>query len=189
MGRRAKSAGASSTVSLPLAKLDEARGRWRSQLKADLGDAKNPKNRSGVAIKPLYTPQDWDGARYLQALGFPGQAPMTRGIYASMHRGRTWTQRQLIGLGVPEDYNVRLKTILGHGGTAVSLIPCNSVYRGYDIDAVPPEILGTCGVTVNSVLPGPTRSEGVERFVPDLAKGQGTDAARVEAEFFRTARR
>src|SRR5438128_325702 len=44
------------------------------------------------------------------------------------------------------------------------------------------------GVTVNSVLPGPTRSEGVERFVEDLAKGQGTDAARVEAEFFRTAR-
>jgi len=44
------------------------------------------------------------------------------------------------------------------------------------------------GVTVNSVLPGPTRSEGVERFVQDLAKGQGTDAASVEAEFFRTAR-
>ena len=35
-------------------------------------------------------------------------------------------------------------------------------------------------VTVNSVLPGPTRSEGVEKFVQDLAKGQGTDAATVE---------
>ena len=44
------------------------------------------------------------------------------------------------------------------------------------------------GVTVNSVLPGPTRSEGVEKFVEDLAKGQGTEAATVEAEFFRTAR-
>ena len=38
------------------------------------------------------------------------------------------------------------------------------------------------------VLPGPTRSEGVEKFVEDLAKGQCTEAARVEAEFFRTAR-
>ena len=76
---------------------------------------------------------------------------MTRGIYATMHRGRTWTQRQLIGLGVPEDYNARLKTILAHGGSAVSLIPCNSVYRGYDADAVPPEILGTCGAIVNTV--------------------------------------
>jgi NAD(P)-dependent dehydrogenase (short-subunit alcohol dehydrogenase family) len=43
-------------------------------------------------------------------------------------------------------------------------------------------------VTVNSVLPGPTRSEGVEQFVLDLAKGQGTDSATVEADFFRTAR-
>jgi len=43
-------------------------------------------------------------------------------------------------------------------------------------------------VTVNSVLPGPTRSEGVQQFVQNLAKGQGTDAANVEGEFFRTAR-
>src|SRR5437870_9786694 len=31
------------------------------------------------------------------------------------------------------------------------------------------------GVTVNSVMPGPTRSEGVERMVDNLTKGQGTD--------------
>jgi NAD(P)-dependent dehydrogenase (short-subunit alcohol dehydrogenase family) len=43
-------------------------------------------------------------------------------------------------------------------------------------------------VTVNSVLPGPTRSEGVDQFVKDLAKGQATDAATVEKEFFRSAR-
>ncbi|MGH8750753.1 MAG: methylmalonyl-CoA mutase family protein, partial [Burkholderiales bacterium] len=65
--------------------------------------------------------------------------------------GRTWTQRQLIGLGVPEDYNARLMEILGQGATAVSLIPCNSVYRGYDADDVPPELLGTCGTVVNSI--------------------------------------
>ncbi len=43
-------------------------------------------------------------------------------------------------------------------------------------------------VTVNSVLPGPTRSEGVEQFVQDLAKHQDTDAATVEADFFRSVR-
>jgi NAD(P)-dependent dehydrogenase (short-subunit alcohol dehydrogenase family) len=43
------------------------------------------------------------------------------------------------------------------------------------------------GVTVNSVLPGPTRSEGVERFVQEMAK-RGTDPANFEAEFFRTVR-
>lgn len=46
----------------------------------------------------------------------------------------------------------------------------------------------TLPVTLNSVLPGPARSEGVEQFVEDLAKGQGADAAKFEAEFFRTAR-
>jgi NAD(P)-dependent dehydrogenase (short-subunit alcohol dehydrogenase family) len=43
-------------------------------------------------------------------------------------------------------------------------------------------------VTVNSVMPGPTRSEGVERMVDNLTKGQGADAASFEAEFFRTVR-
>jgi NAD(P)-dependent dehydrogenase (short-subunit alcohol dehydrogenase family) len=44
------------------------------------------------------------------------------------------------------------------------------------------------GVTVNSVLPGPTRSEGVEQFVEDLAKTKGTAKESVEKEFFRSVR-
>jgi NAD(P)-dependent dehydrogenase (short-subunit alcohol dehydrogenase family) len=47
--------------------------------------------------------------------------------------------------------------------------------------------IGT-GVTVNSVLPGPTRSEGVEGFVKNMAKEQGKSAADVEKEFFQTVR-
>jgi NAD(P)-dependent dehydrogenase (short-subunit alcohol dehydrogenase family) len=43
-------------------------------------------------------------------------------------------------------------------------------------------------VTVNSVLPGPTASEGVAGFVHQLASEQKTDAATVEREFFRTMR-
>ena len=53
--------------------------------------------------------------RYDADVGFPGQPPYTRGIYATMHRGRTWTQRQLIGLGTPRDYNARLLDILDAG--------------------------------------------------------------------------
>jgi NAD(P)-dependent dehydrogenase (short-subunit alcohol dehydrogenase family) len=48
-------------------------------------------------------------------------------------------------------------------------------------------LVGT-GVTVNSVLPGPTASEGVGGFVADLARERGVDAATVEREFFATAR-
>lgn len=137
---------------LPLSGFEDARARWRSEVREGLGDGPNPRNRSGIEIAPLYTPQTaHEREAYMHQLGFPGQMPMTRGIYASMHRGRTWTQRQLIGLGVPEDYNQRLKTILGAGATALSLIPCNSVYRGFDADEMPREILGTCGATVNSV--------------------------------------
>src|SRR6266496_6721691 len=44
------------------------------------------------------------------------------------------------------------------------------------------------GVTVNAVLPGPTRSEGVARFVEELGRQQGKTAAEVEAEFFRSMR-
>jgi NAD(P)-dependent dehydrogenase (short-subunit alcohol dehydrogenase family) len=43
-------------------------------------------------------------------------------------------------------------------------------------------------VTVNSVLPGPTSSEGVGTFVAQLAAAQGKDTKAVEQEFFKTAR-
>jgi NAD(P)-dependent dehydrogenase (short-subunit alcohol dehydrogenase family) len=42
------------------------------------------------------------------------------------------------------------------------------------------------GVTVNAVLPGPTRSDGVEEFVDKLSGGKSFDE--VEHEFFETAR-
>jgi NAD(P)-dependent dehydrogenase (short-subunit alcohol dehydrogenase family) len=50
------------------------------------------------------------------------------------------------------------------------------------------EMTAGTGVTVNSVLAGPTRSEGVEKFVNDLAKSRGTDEAQVENEFFQSVR-
>jgi NAD(P)-dependent dehydrogenase (short-subunit alcohol dehydrogenase family) len=48
-------------------------------------------------------------------------------------------------------------------------------------------VAGT-GVTVNSILPGPTASEGVSGFVNDMAKAQHKDTATVEKEFFRDVR-
>ena len=44
------------------------------------------------------------------------------------------------------------------------------------------------GVTVNAILAGPTRSEGVATFVEGLAAQQGVPAATVERDFFSTAR-
>jgi NAD(P)-dependent dehydrogenase (short-subunit alcohol dehydrogenase family) len=50
------------------------------------------------------------------------------------------------------------------------------------------ESLVATGVTVNSVLPGPTKSEGVGEFITRLAESKGTNAASAEREFFATAR-
>jgi NAD(P)-dependent dehydrogenase (short-subunit alcohol dehydrogenase family) len=47
--------------------------------------------------------------------------------------------------------------------------------------------LGTA-VTVNSVLAGPTRSEGVEKFLIDMARTKNVTPEEIEKEFFRTAR-
>ncbi len=50
------------------------------------------------------------------------------------------------------------------------------------------ETLQGTGVTVNSVLPGPTASEGVGAFVTQLAERRGVGTETVEREFFATAR-
>jgi NAD(P)-dependent dehydrogenase (short-subunit alcohol dehydrogenase family) len=43
-------------------------------------------------------------------------------------------------------------------------------------------------VTVNSVLVGPTRSEGVEGFIENMAKAKGVSKAQVEEQFFKEVR-
>jgi NAD(P)-dependent dehydrogenase (short-subunit alcohol dehydrogenase family) len=48
-------------------------------------------------------------------------------------------------------------------------------------------VAGT-GVTVNSVLPGPTASEGVAGFLESIAKQRGVSTADIEKEFFKTGR-
>lgn len=43
-------------------------------------------------------------------------------------------------------------------------------------------------VTVNAILPGPTASEGVNRFVDGLAKAKGVDRGSIERQFFSEGR-
>ncbi len=136
---------------LALPGFEEAREGWQKAYDEQIPEDKTIRNRSGIEIEPIYTPEHWSGERHMSDLGFPGQAPYARGIYLTMHRGRTWTQRQLIGLGTPADYNERVRDILERGATAISLLPCNSGFRGVDCDEVPLPLLGTCGTVVNTV--------------------------------------
>jgi NAD(P)-dependent dehydrogenase (short-subunit alcohol dehydrogenase family) len=50
------------------------------------------------------------------------------------------------------------------------------------------ESVAGSGVTVNSVLPGPTNSEGVGGFIAELARAQGKTEAQIEEEFFKHMR-
>ena len=106
-----------------------AEARWRVSYKTQLPDDANRLNRSGIEIKPIYSPDDWDSERYMDDLGFPGEAPWTRGIYPTMHRGRAWSQRQLIGLATPKQYNERMRKIVAAGATALSVTAFSTTWQ------------------------------------------------------------
>jgi methylmalonyl-CoA mutase N-terminal domain/subunit len=58
---------------------------------------------SGEPIRALYGPEDI--GVFDERIGFPGEYPFTRGVYASMYRGRLWTMRQFAGFGTAEETN------------------------------------------------------------------------------------
>jgi len=50
------------------------------------------------------------------------------------------------------------------------------------------EAVAGTGITVNSVLPGPTKSRGVGEFVATLAKADGQSLEAFEKQFFEKVR-
>jgi len=103
------------------------------------------RNRSGIELKQTYGPEDVAGLVPEQ----PGVPPFTRGIHPTMYRGQLWSKRQLVGLETPEAFNERQRQLIAAGQTAISLIICNSTYRGLDVDEVPVPLVGTCGTPMN----------------------------------------
>ncbi len=106
---------------------------------------------SGIPLKPLYTPLDVADAEYPEQ-GFPGVYPFLRGVYPNMYRGRPWTMRMFSGFGTPEDTNKRLKLLLEHGETGLSIAFDMPTLYGYDCDH--PRAhgeVGRCGVNVSSL--------------------------------------
>ncbi|OGL06605.1 MAG: methylmalonyl-CoA mutase [Candidatus Rokubacteria bacterium RIFCSPLOWO2_02_FULL_68_19] len=71
---------------------------------------------------------------YLDMLGFPGDFPMTRGIYPGMFRERLWTIRQYSGFGTPEETNARYRFLLAHGQTGLSVAFDLPTQMGLDSD-------------------------------------------------------
>ena len=67
-------------------------------------------------------------------LGYPGQYPFTRGVHASMYRGRLWTMRQFAGFGTPRQTNERFKFLLEKGQTGLSTAFDLPTLMGLDSD-------------------------------------------------------
>jgi methylmalonyl-CoA mutase N-terminal domain/subunit len=108
---------------------------------------------SGVSIRRLYTqgdlPADWSEEQHL---GFPGQAPFTRGIHATGYRGKLFTMRQFSGFASPEETNQRYKYLLEHGGSGLSVAFDLPTLMGYDSDHAASEgEVGKCGVAIDSL--------------------------------------
>jgi methylmalonyl-CoA mutase N-terminal domain/subunit len=130
---------------------------WETQTLAT-ALAKNPERQrtfttiSGYPIRRLYTEADLAGWDPGTQLARPGEPPYTRGIHATMHRGRLWTMRQFAGFGTAEDTHERFRYLLAHGQTGLSTAFDLPTLMGYDSDHPLSEgEVGKCGVAISSL--------------------------------------
>ena len=89
---------------------------------------------SGIELDTLYAPEDLDGFDYQRDLGYPGEYPFTRGVQATMFRGRLWTMRQYAGFASAEETNRRFRYLLEQGQTGLSIAFDLPTQLGYDSD-------------------------------------------------------
>jgi methylmalonyl-CoA mutase N-terminal domain/subunit len=138
-------------------KLQDAKKKWEQEtLKPTLERAKErvPEftTPSGLPVKRLYTPEDAEGKDYLEAVGFPGQYPYTRGIYPTMYRGQFWTMRQYAGIGTAKESNERFRYLLKEGQTGLSVAFDLPTQMGLDSDhPLAAGEVGQVGVAIDSL--------------------------------------
>jgi methylmalonyl-CoA mutase N-terminal domain/subunit len=125
-------------------------GRWRSTTRArSLASAPERRSRfettSGLEIADLYTADDLAARGFDEErdLGYPGEAPFTRGVQATMYRGRLWTMRQYAGFATAAETNRRFRYLLERGQTGLSVAFDLPTQMGYDSDA--PQSAGEVG--------------------------------------------
>jgi len=107
---------------------------------------------SHIPVRPLYTPADLAGSDYDREVGYPGQFPFTRGVQATMYRGRLWTMRQYAGMGDAEESNKRYKYLLANGTTGLSVAFDLPTQIGLDSDnPLSMGEVGKVGVAIDSI--------------------------------------
>jgi methylmalonyl-CoA mutase N-terminal domain/subunit len=118
---------------------------------------------SDIEADPIYTQDDLEGFDPGEKLGYPGDFPYTRGVQASMYRGRLWTMRQFAGFGSAEQTNERFKKLLGAGQNGLSTAFDLPTLMGYDADH-PFSVgeVGKCGVAVSSLADMEVLFDGID---------------------------
>src|SRR6202166_3298724 len=107
---------------------------------------------SHIAVNPLYTPAELKGSDYESEVGYPGECPFTRGVQATMYRGRLWTMRQYAGMGDADESNKRYKYLLANGTTGLSVAFDLPTQIGLDSDhPLAAGEVGKVGVAIDSI--------------------------------------
>ena len=107
---------------------------------------------SRISVHPFYSPEDLEGWDYDRDLNYPGQFPYTRGVQATMYRGRLWTMRQYAGMGDAEESNRRYKYLLSQGTTGLSVAFDLPTQIGLDSDSpLAMGEVGKVGVAIDSI--------------------------------------
>src|SRR6186713_915867 len=104
----------------------------------------------GIAVKPVYGPEDAAGLDFLDT--FPGIAPYLRGPYPTMYVTQPWTIRQYAGFSTAEDSNAFYRRNLAAGQKGLSVAFDLATHRGYDSDH--PRVrgdVGKAGVAIDTV--------------------------------------
>ena len=132
-------------------------------------------NNLGIfAIKPSLDIPDADWIKFFETNVMSG-IRLTRAYLPAMLKA-SWGRIVFIssesGINIP-------KEMIHYGMTKTAQI---AVARGFA-----EETRGT-GVTINTLLPGPTKSEGVFTFMEQMSKQEGKDLATIEKDFFKFAR-
>lgn len=131
--------------------IEAGRRRWQARFDAARKRDADFTTLSGVPVDPVYGPRPGDTYEGFERIGWPGEYPFTRGLYASGYRGRTWTIRQFAGFGNAEQTNERYKKILANGGGGLSVAFDMPTLMGRDSDdGRSLGEVGHCGVAIDS---------------------------------------
>ncbi|MEO6404623.1 MAG: methylmalonyl-CoA mutase family protein [Ferruginibacter sp.] len=129
---------------------------------------------SGIEIKEVYAQNDLPA----EQSPLPGNFPYTRGVQASMYRGKLWTMRQYAGFSTAEESNKRYIYLLSQGVSGLSVAFDLPTQIGYDSDhPLADGEVGKVGVAINSI-------EDMERLFKDISLENVSTSMTINATGF-----